>query len=140
MGSKKKQVGIIPYLINKSGKIKYVLVTPKYSKNYWIFPKGNIEKKLGPQKSAAEEAYEEAGLKGIIKSKLKIQYRYEKFATEYKVDLYLMKVKEVLESWDEQDERKRFIATPEQVEEMITDKSILKAFRKAHKIVSKSKK
>ena len=55
-----KQSGVIPVLDNR-----LVLITSRKSER-WIIPKGYVEKGLSPSESAAKEAYEEAGLIGVV--------------------------------------------------------------------------
>ena len=132
-----KQVGAIPFYLDAKKNIHFVLITPKYSDNYWIFPKGHIEKDLGLQKSALQEATEEAGLEGEIFDKFKDSYKYKKEETEYSVQMFLMKVTKVSKSWDEQNVRKRKCVMPKKASSLIKNKSLLKTFDKAVSFLEK---
>lgn len=134
----KKQVGVIPYIIEKKGKFSFILITPQSSKNYWIFPKGNIETKLGEKGSALDEAYEEAGLTGKISYDPKLYYNYEKYGRQYKVKFFLMKVKNIFEEWEEDDIRERRIVKPKKAESLLSDDSLKTLLKKALKIIKKN--
>ena len=58
-----RQSGVIPVLDDR-----LVLITSRKS-DRWIIPKGYVEKGLSPAESAAKEAYEEAGLIGVVHHK-----------------------------------------------------------------------
>jgi 8-oxo-dGTP pyrophosphatase MutT (NUDIX family) len=59
------QYGALPYRFTKSGAPEILLVTTRQTKR-WIIPKGWPIKGLKPAKSAAREAYEEAGVRGSV--------------------------------------------------------------------------
>jgi len=59
------QYGALPYRLTKTRSIELLLVTSREAKR-WIIPKGWPIDGLKPFKSAAQEAYEEAGIHGII--------------------------------------------------------------------------
>jgi 8-oxo-dGTP pyrophosphatase MutT (NUDIX family) len=62
------QYGALPYRFTKSGAPEILLVATRQTKR-WIIPKGWPIKGLKPAKSAAREAYEEAGVRGSVKTK-----------------------------------------------------------------------
>ena len=78
----------------------------------WIIPKGNIHADATPAKAAEDEAYEEAGVKGIIMSSIPHGfYTYFKMlasgeARPATVEVYLLRVKQQLEKWPEKGQRK----------------------------------
>ena len=92
-----KQSGVVPYFIDKGVK-KIILITAKNSKKNWIVPKGHIEMGMSPQLSAANEAFEEAGIKGEVDSKVVGTLCYSKKGKKCKVDFYPFKVLEILDS------------------------------------------
>lgn len=113
MASKKKQKyfkqsGVVPVY---EGKI--VLVTARGS-DRWIVPKGMIGWNLTAIESAAKEALEEAGAKGIVHPEAIGTYTYEKMGGRYKVKLYLMEVTKLKKDWEEKAFRKRKLMTPKQ--------------------------
>ena len=70
------QVAALPFRI-KDGKIEVLLVTSRETKR-WLIPKGWPMKGKKPHKAAAQEAEEEAGVKGEIKNKPLGSYDYWK--------------------------------------------------------------
>lgn len=100
-----KQSGIIPYRRSTHG-IEVLLVTSNTRKR-WIIPKGNIEPHLNALESARKEAYEEAGVKGRVRSIPFGSYLHDTSGPPTKVEVYLMEVQEVLAAWPEKRERAR---------------------------------
>ena len=58
------QSGVVPWLI-QDNQLMIVLITARKPVCKWILPKGHIEKDLPTELSAANDAYEEAGIKGV---------------------------------------------------------------------------
>ncbi len=119
------QVGVIP--ITKEGHI--VLVTTR-SGDYWIFPKGNREKGRSDRAVARLEAFEEAGVKGVMKRK---SHDFKTPLGKVKrLRLYPMQVKVILKKFPEQKMRKRVIVPFEKAEKLVqTDlQLILQKIRK----------
>jgi 8-oxo-dGTP pyrophosphatase MutT (NUDIX family) len=75
------QYGALPYRFTKLGAPEILLVTTRQTKR-WIIPKGWPIKGLKPAKSAAREAYEEAGVRGSVKTKAIGIFSYEKRSDE----------------------------------------------------------
>ena len=86
--------------------LKWLLVTTKKRKK-WIIPKGDIEKGMTPFESAAEEAYEEAGILGSISVDPLGHYRHGKGARPQYVQVFLLLVSELYDDWPELDIRAR---------------------------------
>jgi 8-oxo-dGTP pyrophosphatase MutT (NUDIX family) len=57
------QVAAVCYRFRESS-VEFLLV--KTSSGKWTFPKGNLNPSVSPSQSAALEAFEEAGVKGVI--------------------------------------------------------------------------
>jgi len=124
-----KQSGVVPYFIDKGVK-KIILITAKNSKKNWIVPKGHIEMGMSPQLSAANEAFEEAGIKGEVDSKIVGSLCYSKKGKKCKVDFYPFKVLEILDDWPEKDSRERIVVQKSYVKKFIFDKNLLKIIKK----------
>ena len=108
-----KQSGVIPVLDNR-----IVLITSRKSER-WIIPKGYVEKGLSPAESAAKEAFEEAGLIGVVHHKEAGQYRYRKFGKSFSVQVYPLFIETMLDEWDEMHDRRRKLVTPAEAIEMV---------------------
>ena len=105
------QAGVIACK-DDGGKTKVLLITSRDT-GRWIVPRGNIRPGSTPAKSAKNEAYEEAGIKGTIVGPRPLGfYRYLKILdTERtlaaRVEVYLLNVTEQLKKWPEKGERRR---------------------------------
>ena len=82
--------------------VMLLLITSLKNKN-WIVPKGIIEPGSDPVESALKEAHEEAGIKGRISSEPIGKYKFKKWGGKCRVSVYLMKVEEVLDEWEEKE-------------------------------------
>ena len=69
----------------------------------WVLPKGHIESGLTPQESAAQEAYEEAGIEGVVAPESIGTYHYVKAQRKggggRRVEGFPMAVSRVLCGW-----------------------------------------
>ena len=108
-----KQSAVIPVLDNR-----LVLITSRKSVR-WIIPKGYVEKGLSPADSAAKEAFEEAGLIGVVHHRLAGEYRYRKFGKSFSVQVYPLFIETMLDEWDEMHVRRRKLVTPAEAIEMV---------------------
>src|SRR5208337_2061075 len=99
------QYGALPYRFTPTGSLEILLITTKRSKR-WIIPKGSPIKGLKPAKSAAREAYEEAGIRGTVEEKSIGSFRFQKTLegspnVMCKVRVYPLNVKQQLKAWPE---------------------------------------
>lgn len=115
----KKQYGVIAYLNGKKNNLKIVLVTSK-TNGYWIFPKGNLVKKKNKYQSAAQEAFEEAGVRGTINEDISYKIEFQDFETRHQITLFPMRVKTLLDQWPEMNDRKRKVVSVSKAMELIT--------------------
>jgi 8-oxo-dGTP pyrophosphatase MutT (NUDIX family) len=104
------QYAALPYRFSKAGVLEVLLVTTRRSKR-WIIPKGWPIKGLKPAKSAAREAYEEAGVRGEIGAKSIGAFSYDKLidvegvTVPCEVKVFPLRVKRQSETWPEIDQR-----------------------------------
>jgi 8-oxo-dGTP pyrophosphatase MutT (NUDIX family) len=104
------QYGALPYRFTKSGAPEILLVTTRQTKRL-IIPKGWPIKGLKPAKSAAREAYEEAGVRGSVKAKAIGIYSYEKRSDDdgitipCDVRIFPLLVKRQSKTWPESEQR-----------------------------------
>jgi 8-oxo-dGTP pyrophosphatase MutT (NUDIX family) len=96
-----RQAGAIPLQGSQ------VCVVTSRSGKRWVVPKGWLE----PGKTAGEiallEAWEEAGLTGVLRPEPAGSYLYEKDGRTFHVTVFVMEVTEAVEIWPEQDLRER---------------------------------
>ena len=100
-----RQSSVLPYQVGENG-LEIMMVT-SIRRRRWIIPKGVVEPDMTPQDSAAKEAFEEAGIKGIVIPEPLGRYHYKKWAGICRCDVFAMKVETVLDEWQEQDDRER---------------------------------
>jgi len=104
------QYGALPYRFTPTAALEILLVTTRRSKR-WIIPKGRPIKGLRPAKSAAREAFEEAGVRGKIGTKSVGLFNYHKLLDEEGIQLdcevkvFPLLVKRQSENWPEIEQR-----------------------------------
>lgn len=82
------------------------LVTSR-RKARWVIPKGRIDRGHTPIQAAETEAWEEAGLVGILKPNALGTYHYEKLGRSHLVSVFAMDVTIEHPTWPEYRERQR---------------------------------
>ncbi|MCL2430693.1 MAG: NUDIX hydrolase [Alphaproteobacteria bacterium] len=113
----RQQYGVLPWRETKKAGLEILLVTSRET-HRWIVPKGWPIKGLKPAASAAQEAYEEAGLRGVTGNRSLGSYLYEKRLVEKRttvpceVRVYPMQVRRQETTWPEQAERKTLWFSP----------------------------
>ncbi|MEP0314148.1 NUDIX hydrolase [Hyphomonas sp.] len=105
------QFGVLPWRFGRDGEIRILLITSR-TRGRWIVPKGWLVKGRSPAQSAAQEAFEEAGIIGQIHSRPLGEYRYTKVGGDRsgercRVTLFGFRVQGTLINWPEQHERQR---------------------------------
>jgi 8-oxo-dGTP pyrophosphatase MutT (NUDIX family) len=110
-----RQAAAIPMRGNK-----ICLVTSSNGKR-WVIPKGLIDPGHTSAETALNEAWEEAGLVGVLTRDPLGTYLYTKLGGTYHVLVYLMRVTEAAEEWPEREQRQRMWVTVERALEQIED-------------------
>jgi 8-oxo-dGTP pyrophosphatase MutT (NUDIX family) len=104
------QYGALPYRFANRAALEILVVTTRRTRR-WIIPKGWPIRGLKPAKSAAREAFEEAGVRGKVGSKSIGAFRYDKVVDERgarvscEVKVFPLLVKRQSGVWPEFDER-----------------------------------
>lgn len=124
----KRQCAALPFRFD-NGALKILLVTSRETRR-WILPKGWREKKDKPQETAANEAFEEAGVRGKVKKKPLGAYYYEKRLDAggvalCHVSVYALEVTAELNDWPEKGQRERRWVTPSQAAMMISESGLV---------------
>jgi 8-oxo-dGTP pyrophosphatase MutT (NUDIX family) len=105
------QYAALPYRVTKTRAIEFLLVTSRES-GRWIIPKGWPIAGLQPARSAAQEAYEEAGVRGVIGTKAIGEYSYNKEdrtggrALSCRVTVFALLVRRQHRTWPEAHQRR----------------------------------
>jgi 8-oxo-dGTP pyrophosphatase MutT (NUDIX family) len=122
-----------PSLVRQAGLIavsgnQVCLVTSRSGKR-WVIPKGCME----PDKTAGEvalmEAWEEAGLTGVLEPEPVGSYVYEKAAATCHVIVFVMRVTGVAEDWPERSARERSWLTFAQAQKRLEDPGLREILR-----------
>ncbi len=116
------QSAVIPFRI-VDGKLEILLITARGG-HRWIVPKGIIDDGMTAVETAAQEAYEEAGIRGQVLTEMVGEYEYEKWGGVCHVQVFLMQVEEVLENWPEASFRTRRWVAAEKAREMVQEPTI----------------
>jgi phosphohistidine phosphatase len=100
-----RQACALPYRWRR-GALEFCLVTTS-RKRRWGFPKGIIDPGETPRTTALKEAWEEAGLRGRLEGSVLGRYSYRKWGARLEVAVYLMRVLDEADQWEEARLRKR---------------------------------
>lgn len=105
-----KQIGALPIRRSCDGSLQVMLVTSRETRR-WVIPKGWPWPGTADHVSAAGEAREEAGVVGQPEAESIGSYVYgkrrPKGVVPVRVAVYLIDVRQELESWPEQHQRRR---------------------------------
>ncbi|HYG48909.1 MAG TPA: NUDIX hydrolase [Allosphingosinicella sp.] len=105
------QYGVLPVRTGPDGGLEVMLITSRDTKR-WVVPRGNPIPGKSPSESAAQEAFEEAGITGAVDPESIGHYSYEKRRrlrgpVPASVHLFRMDVAEEREDWPEKGQRER---------------------------------
>lgn len=104
-----RQCAALPFK-EENGEIMVMLITSRET-GRWILPKGWVEKHLTEAELAAKEAYEEAGIIGCVSPTPISRYHYTKRmqleSRDCTVNIYPLRVTDLLEDWKEAHQRRR---------------------------------
>lgn len=117
------QVGALPYRV-ADGRTEVLLVTSRDS-GRWILPKGNPIVGLAAHEAAAQEAFEEAGVRGFACPSPLGSYHYLKRRRRGNellgVSLYCLAVIEQFDTWPERHQRTRRWFAPAQAARLVAE-------------------
>jgi 8-oxo-dGTP pyrophosphatase MutT (NUDIX family) len=114
-GNLRRQCAALP-LVGSGAALRVVLVTSRETRR-WVIPKGWIEAGEAPHRSAAREAFEEAGIVGEADPDPVGRFAYTKrrpggVLLPCDVLVYRLRVVRLLHDWPERRERDRRLVTP----------------------------
>ena len=118
------QSGVIPFRMD-GGEMQVLLITSSSGKR-WVIPKGIIEPGLSAWASAAKEALEEAGVEGLVYPTPMGTYERQKWGGTCTVELFLMEVDAIRETWPEAFRQRRWVSVDEAV--ALVEEEALKHF------------
>ena len=130
----KRQVGAIPF-VRSGDDVSFLLVSSRRT-GRWKFPKGSLMKGRTPAEAAAQEAFEEAGVRGLIASDSVGAYSDQRIRGERRriieVELYPLEVTEELADWPECALRRRQWATLAELRALVDDARVVELAEAAH--------
>jgi len=102
------QSGALAYRVDRHGKVRILLVRTRRSKR-WSIPKGELKPALSMAENAANEAFEEAGVRGEVTTASSGMYRATKRVwygdAIVEIWVYLLRVTEQLKQFPEKGQR-----------------------------------
>ena len=90
----------------------------------WVIPKGRIEPGQTAGETALQEAWEEAGLIGVLRRQPVGSYHYTKCGRTFHVTVFLMEVTDAAEAWPEESRRTRRWVRSERVSSRIGNRGL----------------
>lgn len=105
-GRPTRQAGAIPFRLD-AGRLEFCLITSSSNTSFWTLPKGSIEPGDSPETTALKESLEEAGIVGEVVGESLGTFEYQKNGGDYTVEMFLLRVTEVHEHWEEAHVRRR---------------------------------
>ena len=99
------------------------LVTSSSGKR-WIIPKGMIDPGHTAGEGALIEAWEEAGLLGVLRPEPIGSYLYEKYGRLHHVVVFVLEVTEAVSDWPERNIRRREWVSPEKAAERVVESGL----------------
>jgi 8-oxo-dGTP pyrophosphatase MutT (NUDIX family) len=119
-----RQVAALPFRRSKSGGLEVLLVTSRETQR-WVIPKGWPWPQLADHLAAAEEAREEAGVRGTAMAEPIGTFGYDKRikngSKPLLVDVFLLEVTQQLDKWPERKQRTRTWFKPEAAAEAVAE-------------------
>ena len=105
------------------------LVTSRSGKR-WVIPKGCLEPGKTTGEIALQEAWEEAGITGMLSREPVGSYLYEKYGSTHHVLVYILRVLDVANKWPEQGMRERVWLDVKEALERIDDPKLREVVRR----------
>ena len=111
-----------------------VMLVTSRERGRWVLPKGWAKKRMTGAQLAALEAYEEAGLVGKVMRKAIGSYNYLKrmidgSVIDCGVDVFPMRVAELLDDWPERTQRQRRWFTLTEAAEAVEEPDLAQLLR-----------
>ncbi|SHH73715.1 NUDIX hydrolase [Cognatishimia maritima] len=121
------QFGALIYR-RKEGKIQILLISSRGT-GRWIIPKGWPMLGKRPAEAAAQEAWEEAGVKGEVSDQSVGVYTYMKTGTKFGtlpclVNVYPVKARKLLKSFPEASQRKRKWVSQKKAAKLVKEREL----------------
>jgi len=135
------QYGVLPVRQAADGGLEILLITSRDTRR-WVVPRGNPIAGKSPAESAAQEAFEEAGIVGPVETEAIGLYSYEKRrrlrgSVPASVHLFRMTVEEEREDWPEKGQRERRWFAPDEAGAAVHEAELARLIRLATDVSQK---
>ncbi len=134
-----RQVAALPVRRDENGDLQVLLVTSRETRR-WVIPKGWPWPDRADHLAAAEEALEEAGVRGKPRKIAIGSFDYDKRLKDgdrpIHVDIYLLVVTRELDKWPERRERTRAWFTPEAAADAVGEADLQALLRNATETIA----
>lgn len=122
------QYAALPWRVGEDGKLQILLITTRRTRR-WIIPKGAPIKGMTATRAAAQEAFEEAGVRGQTLEKPFGSFRFRKTLEGAPdvvclVKVFLLQVKTQLRFWPESRQRDVVWVEPRQACALVGDEGL----------------
>jgi 8-oxo-dGTP pyrophosphatase MutT (NUDIX family) len=133
------QYAALPYRTSGKSELEVMLVTSRGTRR-WIIPKGWPKSGLPPHRTAAEEAFEEAGVAGKVSKRPIGSYAYDKLLNNgstirCNVQVFALRVTRQHKKWPEKRERQSEWYTPTEAARLVREpylRKIIRSLSKTH--------
>lgn len=120
-----QQAGVIPYSV-VNGIVRVLLVTSRDT-GRWLIPKGFVDDGYSPMDAAVREAFEEAGVEGVMHTDTPLGFftYFKRLKTgenrPASVIVYLLRVEKQCKKWPEKKQRQCAWFTPEEASKLVRE-------------------
>lgn len=122
-----RQSAVIP-IRRRDGVLDVLMITSRSGKR-WVVPKGVVELDLSPVESATNEAWEEAGIRGSVRPGAVGTYQYQKWGGTCTVEVFVLDVERLEDTWPEQDLRQRRWVEVDEAAELVREEGLAAMIR-----------
>ena len=128
-----RQYGVLAYRVDDQDGFQILLVTSRDT-GRWVVPKGNPMLLRTGAETAAEEAYEEAGVRGEIGPEPIGSFRYRKrtrflLPVSAEVQVFPLRVERELDEWPERHQRRRQWFSREEAAAAVAERGLKRLIR-----------
>ena len=105
-----RQIAALPYRFDPAGNVEVLLITSRSDRYHWLPPKGQPIEGRASRETAAQEAFEEAGIIGEVAAKPLGEYATVKSRSNgtshpLAVTIFPMHVERCVQDWPEKGQR-----------------------------------
>jgi 8-oxo-dGTP pyrophosphatase MutT (NUDIX family) len=123
------QFAALPWRRAADGGVEVLLITSRETRR-WVIPKGWPIKGKSSAKSAAQEAFEEAGVTGKLKKRPMGTYAYDKRLKNgrlqrVRVTVFGLEVEAEAESWPEAGQREKLWTSPAEAARVVEEPELM---------------